>query len=76
VLRVYGANGRLLAERSLTVTQDFGDPENTGFGFFSIGVTDLARGAKSFVLDNVFVRSSFPGTTSIPYGVASITYSR
>jgi hypothetical protein len=75
VLRVYAANGRLLAERSLTVTQDFGDPQNTGFGFFSIGVTDLARHAKSFVLDNVFVRSSFPGTTSIPYGVASITYS-
>ena len=74
VLRVYAANGRPLAERSITVTQDFGDPENTGFGYFTIGVSDLDRRAKSFTLDNVFVRSSFPETTFVTYGVSSITF--
>jgi hypothetical protein len=33
----------------------------------------LGRPAKSFELDNVFVRSSFSNTV-IPYGVSSISY--
>ena len=73
-LKVYGSGGRLLADTSVTVTEDYGDPENTGFGYFTIGVSDLSEPAKSFVLDNVFVRSSFPTSPVIPYGVSSISY--
>ena len=73
-LRVFGGDGRALAEQSLTVTQDFGDPANTGFGYFSLGVSGLARPAHSFRLENVFVRSSFPGNTEIPFGVSSISF--
>lgn len=73
-LKVYGASGRLLADTSVTVTEDYGDPENMGFGYFTIGVSELAEPAKSFVLDNVFVRSSFPTNPVIPYAVSSISF--
>lgn len=74
LLRVFGAGGRALAEQSLTVTQDFGDPANTGFGYFEIGVSGLTRPALSFSLESSFVRSSFPENTAIPYGVASLSF--
>jgi hypothetical protein len=72
-LTAFGPSGEVLAQNSVTVTQDFGDPANTGFGYFTLSVTDLPRPAKSFTLDNAFVRSSF-GNTEIPYAVSSITY--
>ena len=74
VLRVFGADGRPLAEQSVTVTQDFGDPANTGFGSFSLAVRGLARPAASFTVESIFVRSSFPGTSEIPFGISSISF--
>jgi hypothetical protein len=76
VLEAFAASGKLVATASVTVTQDFGDPANTGFGYFTISLRNLRRPAKSFTLENVFVRSSFPGNTEIPYGVSSISYTR
>jgi hypothetical protein len=73
-LNVFAASGRLLATTSVTVTQDFGDPANSGPGYFTITLPNLPGPAKSFTLDNVFVRSSFPQTVAIPYGISSITY--
>ncbi|HEY7795892.1 MAG TPA: hypothetical protein VIA10_17945 [Gaiellaceae bacterium] len=72
VLTVYGFAGQLLAEKAVTVTQDFGDPENSGFGHFSVAVSHLPSPATSFVFYNVFVRSSFPNTF-VPFGVSSIS---
>jgi hypothetical protein len=74
VLKVFTASGRLLATTSLTVTQDFGDPANSGFGYVTISLPSLPRPGKSFTLHSVFVRSSFPLNTEIPYGVSSISY--
>lgn len=73
VLSAFAGSGKLLATTSVTVTQDFGDPANTGFGYFMVSLTNLPKPAKSFTLDNVFVRSSF-SNTDIPYGVSSISY--
>jgi hypothetical protein len=73
VLRVYGFAGQLLAEKAVTVTQDFGDPENTGFGHFTVAIADLPSPATSFVFHNVFVRSSFLNTF-VPFGVSSISF--
>lgn len=74
LLSAFAASGKLLATTSVTVTQDFGDPANTGFGYFTISLTNLARPAKSFTLDNVFVRSTYPTNVNMPYGVSSISY--
>jgi hypothetical protein len=76
VLKAFAQSGKLVATASVTVTQDFGDPANTGFGYFTISLRNLRRPAKSFTLENVFVRSSFPLNTEIPYGVSSISYTR
>ena len=51
-----------------------GDPANSGFGYFTMTLTNLPGPAGSFALDNVFVRSSFPQNGVIPFGVSSITY--
>lgn len=75
VLSAFAASGKLLATSSVTVTQDFGDPANTGFGYFTMSLPNLPGPAKSFTLDNVFVRSSSPTNTDMPYGVSSISYS-
>ncbi|OLC02690.1 MAG: hypothetical protein AUH78_20810 [Gemmatimonadetes bacterium 13_1_40CM_4_69_8] len=73
-LSVFAASGELLATTAVTVTQDFGDPANSGFGYFTISLTNLPSPAKRFTLENVFVRSSFPSNTEIAYGVSSISY--
>ena len=74
VLNIFDASGGLLATTSVTVTEDFGDPANTGFGYFTMSVTNLAKPGKSFTLTDVFVRSSFPLNTDMPFGVSSIAY--
>ena len=74
LLKAFAPSGRLLATTSVTVTEDFGDPANSGFGYFEIRLANLPGPAKSFTLDNVFVRSSFPQNVAIPYGVSSISY--
>ena len=74
VLKAFAESGPLLATTSVTVTQDEGDPANSGFGYFTMSLTNLPGPAKSFALDNVFVRSSFPQNVAIPFGVSSISY--
>ncbi len=74
VLSAFAASGALLATTSVTVTQDEGDPANSGVGYFTMTLTNLPGPAKSFALDNVFGRSSFPQNVVIPFGVSSITY--
>jgi hypothetical protein len=59
---------------SVTVTQDTGDPEHSGFGYFTIELSDLVPPATRFTLENRFVRSSFGGNR-INYGVSTITFS-
>jgi hypothetical protein len=73
-LKAFAASGELLGTTSLTVTQDFGDPANTGFGYVTLSLPNLPRPANSFTFHSVFVRSSVPTNTEIPYGVASISY--
>ena len=74
VLNAFAESGALLATTSVTVTQDEGDPANSGSGYFTMSFTNLPGPAGSFALDNVFVRSSFPQNVVIPFGVSSITY--
>lgn len=74
VLKAFDASGRLISTTSRTVTQDSGDPEDSGQGYFTMSLPNLSRPAKSFSLDSDFVRSTFPLNTNIPYGVSSITY--
>lgn len=75
-LNLFSPSGALVATAVRTVTQDPGDPADTGFGYFTISVSDLPKAVKSFSLDNVFLRSSAPNVTVIPYGVSSITFGR
>lgn len=74
VLRVFTSDGALLARSVMTVTQDSGDPADGGMGYFTMRLRNLPSTARRFKLHNVFVRSSFPLNTSIPFGVSSITY--
>ena len=74
VLRAHSASGDILASTSTTVTQDFGDPENTGFGHINLGLNDLPAPAKRLTLDSIFVRSSATWITAIDFGIHTITY--
>ncbi len=74
VLKAYSGSGKLIASTSITVTEDFGDPANEGFGYHVVSLTKLSTPAVSFTLDSIFVRSSFPSVTHIGYGVRSISY--
>ena len=73
-LRAFDASGDVVASASVTVTQDTGDPASGPFGYFTIDLGTLPRGAKWFELNNRFVRSSFPHITSIQFGVSDLTY--
>ncbi len=75
-LTAYGASGGVVATRSVAVTQDAGDPQTGPWGYVEIDLGALPRGAKSFRLENRFVRSSFSHVTSIPFGVKMIEYTR
>jgi len=74
VLKAFAASGKLLGTTRVRVTQDFGDPANTGFGYVTVRLPNLPRPAKSFTFQSVFVRSTFPLNTEIPYGIGSISY--
>ena len=74
VLKAFAASGKLLGTARLSVTQDFGDPANTGFGYVTVRLSNLPKPAKSFTFQSVFVRSTFPLNTEIPYGISSISY--
>jgi hypothetical protein len=73
ILNALSASGDTIATASVTVTQDTGDPENTGFGYFDLALPNLPEPAYAFELDNVFVRST-KGGTSIAYEISAISY--
>jgi hypothetical protein len=75
-LQALASSGRVVASKSVRVTQDTGDPETGAFGYASIELGPLARRASSFRLSNAFVRSSYSHTTVIEFGVSSITVGR
>jgi hypothetical protein len=64
---------KVAGSSSVTVTQDAGDPASSPFGYETITLSNLAKNADAFRLDNTFVRSSFPDITVIEFGTASIT---
>jgi hypothetical protein len=68
-------SSQMIGSRSVTVTQDEGDPATSGFGYFTIELGPLYKKATSFRLSNSFVRSSFSHVTEIQFGLASITLS-
>lgn len=72
----YSSSGKVVGSTTMIVTQDSGDPASGPFGYFNIELASLSQRAQRFTLENQFVRSSFPQTTQIPFGVSSITYSR
>ena len=57
----------------MIVTQDIGEQGSGSFGYFVIELAGLSQKAQTFTLENQFIRSSFPQTTLISFGVSSIT---
>jgi hypothetical protein len=72
-LTTFDSLGLSIDKHSVLITQDTGDSQNSGFGYFTIDMKNLPRKAKSFILDERFIRSSFIQNTSIPYGLGSIS---
>lgn len=68
-LTTFDPSGRSIASNSVVVTQDTGDPQTGPAGYFTINMTNMSRKAKSFVLANRFIRSSFDNTV-VPFGVS------
>ena len=74
-LRAYAASGKVVGSTTMIVTQDIGEQGSGSFGYFVIELAGLSQKAQTFTLENKFIRSSFPQTTLISFGVSSITYS-
>lgn len=76
--RLSALNGlsEILASKSIVVTQDPGDPDHSGFGYFSIGLSGL-KGVAGFNIYSTFIRST---STSIlgdnEAALASMSFSR
>jgi hypothetical protein len=75
-LTAYNGNGHKIADSSVTVTQDTGDPQTGPWGYATIELGPLPKKAQSFRLTNAFVRSSYSHITQIEFGISSITVSR
>lgn len=75
-LTAYKGDGKPIAQNSITVTQDTGDPQTGPWGYETVTLEGLPKKAKSFRLTNSFVSSSHSHITQIEFGVASITLSR
>jgi hypothetical protein len=73
-LTALSSSGAVVESASVTVSQDEGDPAHGGWGYFTIDLGTLPAKARSFTLTNAFVRSSFPHITTIPFGVASVSF--
>ena len=77
----FDSGGQVVATKSVTRTEDTGDPADQGFGYFTIGLGPLAGPAHSFILTNRFIRSSFGtpicgggGLACFSFGLSTITY--
>ena len=71
-LTTYDSAGQVVAATSVTVTQDLGDPANSGWGYFTLSQSSLPSNAASFEVTNAFVRSSYPNVTFVSFAVSSI----
>jgi hypothetical protein len=74
-LTTFDPSGRSIASNSVVVTQDTGDPQTGSAGYFTINIASMSRKAKSFILANRFIRSSFDNT-GIGFGISAITLTR
>lgn len=74
ILRAFSAAGDLLGTAAVTLTEDFGDPANEGFGYHTMSLANLPKPAKAFTFDSIFVRSSFQFVTSIGFGLNYVAY--
>jgi hypothetical protein len=57
-LTAFDSGGQVVATKSVTRTEDPGDPADQGFGYFTIDLGPLPGPARSFILTNRFIRSS------------------
>ena len=73
-LAAFDSRANLVGRTTIRITQDEGDPDNTGFGYLALDLGHLARPARSFSLTNQFVRSSFPDRTFIDFGVSTFEF--
>jgi len=74
-LTAFNSGGHVVARKSVTITQDMGDPLTDPFGYFSIDLGRFRQPATSFTLGSKDIRSSFGLTgRTIEYGVSSITF--
>jgi len=73
-LTAWDASRKVIRSVSAIVMQDTGDPATGLDGYFTLDLGNLPHSAKYFALDNLFIRSSFPNTTSIPFGVSSLSF--
>ena len=64
-LTALDASSSQIGNQSVQVTEDTGDPEDQGLGYFSVSLTGLP-GAFGFSVESTFVRSSFSNTTTAP----------
>ncbi len=73
-LTTYDSARNVVAAASVTVTQDTGDPANTGWGYVTLSLPALPSNAATFEVTNTFVRSSYPHVTLMDFGVSSVTF--
>ena len=80
-LTAFDSGGQVVATKSVTRTEDPGDPADQGFGYFTIDLGPLPGPARSFILTNRFIRSSSGtpmcgggGLACFGFGVSTITY--
>jgi hypothetical protein len=80
-LTAFDSGGHAVATKSVTRTEDPGDPADQGFGYFPIDLGPLSDSARSFTLTNRFIRSSTGtpiceggGLACFSFGVSTITY--
>jgi hypothetical protein len=77
----FDSRGQVVATKSVTRTEDIGDPADQGFGYLTIDLGPLPRPARSFILTSRFIRSSFGtpnctngGLSCFEFGISTITY--
>jgi hypothetical protein len=74
-LALFDVDTNLTGSTTIRVTQDFGDPENTGFGYVPLTVGRTSTAAHFFSLSNRFVRSSFSEVGNVEFAVSTLEFS-
>lgn len=74
-LAALDASSHLIASTTIRITQDIGDPLDTGPGYVPIRLGTLSQPVQAFSLSSEFVGSSFPQVRFIDFGVSSLQFS-